>query len=399
VVLAPLARDLLAGRGHPAIRIGWVLLLGLSAAAGLFWARREIAITDEQLFRQAGDALLHGRLDEVYADPIVQAGPVQLVWVWLLQVYDAASPGLTLTAAGVAGVPVATLAAGYAVRAVRAVAGLPRHPGAELGIACLALAWGISEVAAFSGHPAEVAVPLAWLVAGVLARRGRPLVAGALVGFAAGWELWGVLGAAVLLLGPGTTRDRLRGLVAGGAVLVATVAALYLPFLASGEFRMFEYRWVVRPESLLGILRPAAVGDGFPWEGRLAQGAFAGLASVTAALALRRHWVAVWVVPLVAQAARIVLDPVLHGYYWTPILVLALAGLATSRLRTPLGLTACALCAWQAWPVGHTWWGTLLVTLPLAAACGVLAVRETGSGAGRPPQGRVSSPARVAHVP
>jgi hypothetical protein len=375
VAVLAVGRDVVAGRALPAVRAGWAALLAVSCVVGFLWARTQVAVNDEWLFRRAGGALLGGRWSEVYADPIIQAGPFELAWVRLLGFYDAASPGLSMTVAGVVGVPLATLAAGYAVRLVRGVAGLERHPGAELGIACLAFVWGVSEAAVFSGHPSEAFVPLHWLAAAVLARRGRGFAAGVTVGLGAGWEVWSVLGSAVLLLGPHDVRGVVRQVVRGVAGLGVSLAALFLPFVLTGEFRMFENRWIVVPESLVAVPWPDAVNSLFPWPARLAQAACAGLASLAVAWVMRRDWHAVWLVPLVATAVRLVLDPVLYAYYWTPVLLLALAGLATVRLRSRPGLVVCALCAWQPWPAAHTWWGTLAVTLPLALTTAVLAIR------------------------
>jgi hypothetical protein len=220
-----------------------------------------------------------------------------------------------------------------------------------------------------------VFVPLCWLAAGVCARRGRAVAAGALLGLSAGWEVWGVLGAAVLLLGPDGGWGRVRQAGAGALALTGVVAATYLPFVLTGEFRMFELRWIVVPGSLVAVLWPDSVRTWFPWGARLAQAGCAGAASVATALALRRHRDAVWLVPLVATAVRLVLDPVLYSYYWTPVLVLALAGLAIAGPGTRAWLAVAALCLWQPWPVAHTWWGTLAVTLPLAAACALVIPR------------------------
>lgn len=393
-------RDVAAGRLH----LAWLALAAVAAAAGGALARTQVAVVDEWLFRNAGDALLQGRLGDVYAHPVVQAGPLELLWVRLVTGPDAVSPGLHLAVLGVVGVPGVTLAAGYAVRRLRAALGLPRAPAVELGVAALVLVWGVAEAFAFCGHPAQVVVPVAWVAAGVLGRRGRPVAAGAVVGLAAGWETWAVLGAAVLLLGPGGRGSRgtaLRRALAGGAVATAVIAALYLPFVATGRFRMLDNRWTVNPRSLVADAVPQLAADGFPWWARAVQAACAVAAGAAVALALRSgagaRPEAVWLVPLVAAAVRLVLDPVLYPYYWTAPLVLALAGVAAARPGTVAGVAVAATCAWQAWPWGATWPGTALVTLPLCAACAALARRAPGAAAvaTRPPSagrdlGRVS---------
>lgn len=368
-------------------RAAWGALAAVAALAGWAWSRTQVAIVDEPLFRDAGDALLHGRLAEVYAYPIIQAGPFELLWVRLVTALDAVSAGLHLTALGVAGVPAVTLGAGYAVRRLRAALDLPRAAALELGVAALTLVWGVGAAFAFCGHPAQVVVPAAWVAAGVLAQRGRPAAAGAVVGLAAGWETWAVLGAAVLLVAPAGrerpgSRSAWEGVAKAGAALAAVLAALYLPFAATGSFRMLDNRWTVSPRSLVADAAPALVAEGFPWWARAVQAACAVAASAAVALALRSRSGAsgtsvdaVWLVPLVAAAVRLVLDPVLYPYYWTAPLVLALAGLAVSRPRTAAGVAVVVTCAWQAWPWATTWPGTAFVTLPLCAACAVLAGR------------------------
>jgi hypothetical protein len=387
----------LSVRGVTRLRAAWVTLAAVSAAAGWAWSRAQVAIVDEPLFRDAGDALLHGRLAEVYAYPIVQAGPLELLWVRLVTALDAVSAGLHLTALGVVGVPGVTLATGYAVRRLRAALDLPRAAAVELGVAALTLVWGVGAAFAFSGHPAQVVVPVAWVAAGVLGRRGRPVAAGAVVGLAAGWETWAVLGAAVLLLGPAdgdrpepgraAPRRAWPDVLRAAAALTAVVGLLYLPFVAAGRFRMLDIRWPVSPQSLVADAVPALVAEGFPWWARAVQAACAVAAAAAVALALGSRAGtgpdAVWLVPLVAAAVRLVLDPVLYPYYWTAPLVLALAGVAVSRPRTAAGVAVVVTCAWQAWPWATTWPGTAFVTLPLCAACAALARRAPRDAAAR----------------
>src|SRR5207237_6993433 len=99
------------------------------------------------------------------------------------------------------------------------------------------------------GHPADAVSPLIWVLAALEARRGRALRAGALIGLSAGLEVWGVLGAPVLLLAP-----RLREAVKGWAMEAAVVVALFAPFVLAGEFRMFDYEWRVADGTLLGLV-------------------------------------------------------------------------------------------------------------------------------------------------
>jgi hypothetical protein len=139
---------------------------------------------------------------------------------------------------------------------------------ARLAIGLLAVAAGLTHIAFVDGHPAEAIVPLLWVLAGLHARQGRVLSAGALVGFSAGFELWGVLGVAVLLLAPRLTRA-----LAGACVQAAVVAAMLAPFALAGTFRMFEHEWRATSGTLVGLV--AGPGAPFGWQLRLAQAAFA----------------------------------------------------------------------------------------------------------------------------
>ena len=127
------------------------------------------------------------------------------------------------------------------------------------------LALGLPSFAYASGHAAQLLVPLLWLNAYLDARRGRGTRAAVLVGASAGLETWGLLGLPLLLaLAP---RAALRAATAA----VAVAAALYLPFVLGGDFRMAEYRWTVADGTPVSLL----VHGEFPWGLRLAQGVLA----------------------------------------------------------------------------------------------------------------------------
>jgi hypothetical protein len=133
----------------------------------------------------------------------------------------------------------------------------------------------------------------------------------------------------------------LRGL----AAQVAVTAALFLPFVILGEFRMFEHEWRVEGWTLVRFVVPA--GSEFPWGLRLLQGAAALAVGVVLALTLRRTDRALWVVPLGVVAVRILLDPTVYSWYWLALETLALLGaleLATS-VRTRWSLPGPAAAA------------------------------------------------------
>jgi hypothetical protein len=172
------------------------------------------------------------------------------------------------------------------------------------------------------------------------ARANRPFRAGALLGLSAGFELWGVLGAPVLLLAP-AWKAWVRGAAAQGAV----TAGLYLPFVLAGEFRMFDLTWKVENWTLVRFLVPA--GDEFPWTLRLVQGAAAIVAGAALALVLKRSPRALWAVPLGIVAVRVLFDPALYSRYWLGLETVALAAATdlVTGLRAPY--VAAATRAWS----------------------------------------------------
>src|SRR6266545_2598651 len=87
---------------------------------------------------------------------------------------------------------------------------------------------------------------------------------------------------------------------AAGLVTQSSVAfALFLPFVLAGEFRMFDYRWQVNGDTLLGLF----VEPGTPFY-------------------------AVWLAPLAVVVVRLSLDPVRYPWYWVAPEALALLGAA-----------------------------------------------------------------------
>jgi hypothetical protein len=105
--------------------------------------------------------IVSGRWHEVYADPSIQAGPLELLWCAGGHALDQrlssagrqwrqnpavvpwsgnAGPGLALAA--IVGSPVLAVAAAWAVRHRRAVAGVAESLALEIAVAVLALGWG-----------------------------------------------------------------------------------------------------------------------------------------------------------------------------------------------------------------------------------------------------------------
>jgi len=251
-----------------------------------------------------------------FADPSVQVGPVQLLAFRLGDLAGVLALVVQLTAAALLWVASGRLLAG-------------RDPWIRFAVCMAAVALGLTYGAYQDGHPAQMIVPLLWVLAGCDAREGRTVRAGVLVGLSAGLEVWGVLGAVVFVLAP-----RARAAVRGLATEVGVAAALFLPFVAAGEFRMLAFHWAVNGDTLLSLV--IAPGTHFTWPMRLAQGLAALGAGAAVAWTLRRTTHAVWLGPLTVVAVRMALDPVRYPWYWLAVQTLVLLGAAellAGRLR------------------------------------------------------------------
>lgn len=251
-----------------------------------------------------------------FADPSVQVGPLQLA---AFRLGDLARVLALVVQLGVAAL--------FWAASGRLLAG--RDPWIPFAVCMAAVVLGLTYGAYQDGHPAQVVVPLLWVLAACDAREGRTVRAGVLIGLSAGFEVWGLLGAVVLVLAP-EARAALRGL----ATEIAVAAALFIPFVVAGEFRMLDYHWQVNSDTLLGLV--VAHGTDFTWPMRLAQGLAAVAAGAAVAWSLRRSFHAVWLAPLTVVAVRMALDPVRYPWYWLAVQTLVLLGaseLLASRAR------------------------------------------------------------------
>jgi hypothetical protein len=302
--------------------LAWVLPLSVASFVAALGTRDP---ADLPYFAHAARTLLSTAWADTFADPSLQVGPLQLLVVALGDRLGGMSAldyviGLGLTALTV-------LTAGRLLR------GRNHRAAWQLSAGLAVVLLGLTAEAYSYGHPAQVAIPLLWVLAAIDARDGRTIRAGLLLGLAAGFEVWGVLGASVLLLAP-AARFALRGF----AVQVAVTVALFAPFVLAGDFRMFDYSWRVEGWTLVRFLVPA--GSEFPWGLRVLQGACALGVGAGLAFALRRTERAFWAVPLGIVAVRILLDPTLYSWYWlgleTLTLLAAVDLFANARLRLPL---------------------------------------------------------------
>jgi hypothetical protein len=270
-------------------------------------------VGDVIFFAHAGEALYGPGWADVFADPKLQSGPLQLAVLGALaRLADAfgIQLGVMLAFAVELGATAAALLVLRRITSSRAVLLL-----AGLGVVVL----GLSAAAYVDGHPAQLFVPLLWVLAGLAVRKDKGGWAGVLVGLSAGLELWGLLGICVLAASPGV-RSAARGLA--GAALVT--AGLLAPFVTLGDFSMFAFEWRVAPGTLVSfVIEP---GSTYPWAVRLVQAAAAIAAGAFVAWALRLRPSVIWVAPLAAVLVRLVFDPVFYGTYLLAPLTLAAVG-------------------------------------------------------------------------
>jgi len=296
-------------------RLWWIpaaLLAAGSAAADL----RGGDPIDIPLFLQASHVLFSTAWLDTFANPQLQAGPV------LIAALGACERLASLIGVSALGLVAFVVQLGT-VGALMAVVGrlLRHHPGrrwAQLAAGVALVALGVAHGAYRDGHPAQVLIPLLWVLAGLDAREGKEVRAGALIGLSAGLELWGVLGAAVLVLG------RRRQALTGLGVEAAVVAVLFAPFVFLGDFRMFEYRWLVTEGTLATLVLER--GELFSWPMRLVQAASALTVGAALAWRLKRSLHAVWAVPLAVVVVRVTLDPSLNSWYLQAVQTLAIVG-------------------------------------------------------------------------
>jgi hypothetical protein len=262
-------------------------------------------------FAQAGSQLVSSGWSHTYVSSWLQAGPLELLLAWFAHAIGGGARGFAIV------LDVVSIGALTAA----AVVFFERRTAAIAIFVAGAFALGLPR-AGYEGHPAELIVAALWLLAARAARNGTPLLAGLLVGLSACFELYGLVGVTVLTLAPELKRS-----LPALAVAVALPVASLLPFIARGDFHMFDFQWQATsglPRLLLGYQHP------FTWQLRVAQGAIVIVAGAALARFVRRTPESVWIVPAATVLLKIVLDPIDPSYYWTTPAALLLVGAAAS---------------------------------------------------------------------
>jgi len=287
---------------------------------------------DTELFATAGRVLLSDDWRETFKDPIIQAG------VGELSFYAVTAELETLL--GVRRFQLTSvLLHGGVIFGIAGLVALPyRRAGRSaphlllLAAGLLSVLFGLGSELYLTGHPAQFAILALWVLGAQQAQRGQGVVAGLLIAASTTFEPWGALGGPLLLLLPNRTEIVRAALWCAGGTFLA-----YGPFLLLGEFRMQEFAWEVRPGSILAPVLGA--GSPFGWAPRLVQGALSLSVGAALSVRLRSSPHALWAAPLGIVTARLLVDPVAAGYYWSPtkiLLLVAIASFLASRDRRGL---------------------------------------------------------------
>jgi hypothetical protein len=314
-------------RGNSAVS----LAAALGAAAVIGFGVSPGDTGDLWYFVHASEQLYSSGWADTFANPTLQIGPLQLA---LFGAVSAVADAVGISTTRLLGAVVGALGAGLFWLVARRLLGGRGGRWALLAASLAPVALGLTFEAYRHGHPAQLFVPLLWVLAGLEVRRGRAWLAGGLVGLSAGLELWGLLGIVVFAAAP---RLKLALRAAADAVLVCGL--LLAPFAFAGEFGMFEYRWIVTPETLLALF--VEPGAEFSWPLRAVQGGTALVAGGAVVWALRRSTAALWAGPLVTVVVRLALDPVRYPWYWLALETLALVGaVQLARNQAPAAVLA-----------------------------------------------------------
>ena len=313
------------------ITVGLVVLTALAVVVNAVVATPTVGPpVDSDLFGPAGGHILTAHWASIFADPIIQAGPLELVF-WGVPFLLGIDSQLGWVVFGIVVATLLSIAFAWLVeRLLRPLAPVWSVPLALVPALLIALTGGTAQSIAV-GHPAEYVIPLMWIVAAVLARRGLAFTAAVVLAATAGWELWGLLGLPVLLLAP---RIDLRTVTRSALGGLAALAVLFGPFALLGPFRMFAFSWPIYDNTLAHLLFPDDTT--FPWPLRLTQGVLSLGGGALAAWLTRRRPDAIWIAPLVVCAIRLFTDPVLARYYAIPLLLLVLVGLVLAIAQRSL---------------------------------------------------------------
>lgn len=302
-------------------RYRYWILGALAVVLGTLVSFEPGALQDPFLFARAGRRLLSRDWANVFADKLVQVGPLQLaVSGAVAKVADASHVDQRLPLSIFSEVTF-TLGTMWLLSLLLRDRQRDHPQGLELLAGLVMLFGGISYTAYRSGQTGEGFIAALWLLTMRESKRSQPERAGLLVGLAAGFKLWGLLGIPFLLF-LRDPRKMIRAVAAAGGL----AAAIYAPFFLFGTVNTFKLRWLVFPDRPLRFIYGTSMG--FTWQMRLVQGAIAASIGVALIALHRRSAVAEWNIPLAIASARLVIDPMVWAHYWLPVQLLGLIGIA-----------------------------------------------------------------------
>jgi len=293
--------------------------------------------SDMWMFAARGGDILHGNLGAVYSDSGNQGGPLQLLVSWaMLRGSAGGYPSVVV----VATVNICLLTVALLACRSRCVAPSGRSPRREAVVGALVAMWLLPTSGFWSGHPAEILIPILWVAAAMSVRHRHWLAAGVLAGAATAVAPWGILALPIVLLSP--TR---RGAIAAGLTGIVVSAGAYLPFVLTHHFLLLHHSWPVNHASLVHLLAPDV--QNFGWDLRVLQAVI--VMGACAFVARRcRTTDALWLAPLTAALLRVLTDPVQGSYYWLPLAAAVIGGVALGapQLKEPTSWVAVALLAY-----------------------------------------------------
>ena len=178
---------------------GVSLLVALAAAVTVGFAMPPGDTGDLTFFVHSAERLFSTDWASTYSDPSLQVGPLQLA---ILGGLDAVAGAIGISSTALFGAVFGALVVAMFWSIARR---LLNGRGGRWGLTAAALApvaMSYTFDAYRDGHPAQAVVPLLWVLAGFELRAGRAWLAGVLIGVSAGFEVWGVLGVALVVLAP-----------------------------------------------------------------------------------------------------------------------------------------------------------------------------------------------------
>jgi hypothetical protein len=348
------------------LRHRWVLLILGAVGTALVEVHTSGPSSDGPYFAMTGRVLISPHGLHVYAAKGLQAGPIQVGAFGLLARLTAALHLPEDPTYAVISTVASTVLFVAGTRLLRRRVGLPQSATAELLAGLVSTGWLMATETYTSGHPAELVIPVLWIVAAALATEDRTIWAGVLIGLGAGFETWAVLGVPVLLLA-----GRVGAVARAVVATVAVAVAMYLPFVIAGPFRMGQAVWGVWSGSLVHAIDPGLTT--FPWSARLAQSVivlgFGTLAWWLARRSPASAVMAVWFVPAIIALAKAITEPSAYDWYWLPVQVALLAGCVCAdglprRVVVALfvGEAVAVTTTLRVWPIAIVALGGLLVT-------------------------------------